>query len=248
MSTSRGQNRKYVLVDTGVILDYYLAELSSSTKTSEIIANIITSIKTKLSDIQILMPNFSMVNTYTELARWRWGKREKILAKDAKPISQRRYQKARNSFEADINIEKIIQPNQVSWNHVRAAEIISVIDHYYQYFRKRENRKLIRYGPLKLEDTLIGGMGISLVKLYGRENVAVVTKDDRVAAILRKAQRVSATALRKLKLPELAASVGLEYGPDIFPQVLHLERISNSRLKRFFGTFPLPVRQTEIEF
>lgn len=243
MSASRWQTRKYLLLDTSVIVDYYLPETSTSTSTPKRIANIIDSIRSKIANIRIFVPNFCIVETYSVFAKWRFG--ERILP-HGKPISKKRYDEVRRMFREDTHNGKIIEQYELSRYHVIAADLISVVDYHYQYFRKRDKSKRIRFGPLKAVDTLIGAMGIWLVKLHGRENVAVVTKDERMAAIIGKAQRVSTTALKKLGLHKLAYSIGLEYGPDIFPQVLHLEDDSDNHLRSFFGKWPLPVRQTEL--
>lgn len=244
MPTSRWQTRKYLLLDTSVIVDYYLPETSTSTSTPKRITNIIDSIRNKIANIRIFVPNFCIVETYSVFAKWRFG--ERILP-HGKPISKKRYDEVRRMFREDTHNGKIIEQYELSRYHVIAADLISVVDYHYQYFRRTKgSSKKSKFTSINVADTLIGAMGIWLVKQHGQGNVAVVTADQRIDAIIGKAQRVSATALKKLRLRELACSIDLEYTPEIFPKVFYLEEASDNELREFFGKWPLPVRQTEL--
>jgi hypothetical protein len=246
MPTSRWQTRKYLLLDTSVIVDYYLPETSTLKKTRLRITTIIDSIRNRMANVQLFVPDFCIVETYNAFTKWRFG--ERILP-HGKPVSKKRYDEARNLFREDTLNGKVIQQYELCRYHVIAADLISAVDYHYQYFRKKGDvAAKLKFTSIKVVDTLIGAMGIWLAKLHGRENVAIVTADNRIEAIIGKAQRVSATAMRHLGLRKIAVCIGLEYSPEIFPEVLHLEEDSDHDLKSFFGKWPLPVRQTEMRF
>lgn len=229
-----------------MIVDYYLPETSSLNKTPKRITTIIDSIRNRITNIQLFVPDFCIVETYNVFTKWRFG--ERILPQ-CKAIPKKRYDEVRKLFHEDTLNGKVIQPYELSRYHLIAADLISAVDYHYQYFRKVGDVSVKKkFTCIKVVDTLLGAMGIWLAKLHGRENVAIVTADNRMEAIIGKAQRVSKTAMQKLGLKKIAANIGLEYSPDIFPQVLHLEEDSNKELKNFFGRWPLPVRQTKIKF
>jgi len=199
-----------------------------------------------MTNIQLFVPDFCIVETYNVFSKWRFG--ERILP-GGKHICKKRYQEVRELFHEDTLNGKVIQQYELSRYPVIAADLISVVVYHSHYFRKKDgaSAKPI-FTSIKVVDTLIGAMGIWLVKLHGRSNVAIVTADNRMEAIIGKAQRVSATAIKKLGLRKIAANIGLEYSAEIFPHVLHLEEDSDNTLKTFFGKWPLPVRQTKIKF
>jgi hypothetical protein len=229
-----------------VIVDYYLPETSSRIKTPKRIATIIDSIRNRITNIQLFVPDFCIVETYNAFTKWRFG--ERILLK-GKAISKKRFDEAKRLFHEDTLNGKVIQPYELSRYHLIAADLISAVDYHYQYFRKvGDVSSKQKFTSIRVADTLLGAMGIWLVKLHGRENVAIVTADNRMEAIIGKAQRVSKTAMRKLGLKKIAANIGLEYSSDIFPQVLHLEEDSTKVLRKFFDKWPLPTRQTKIKF
>jgi hypothetical protein len=196
-----------------------------------------------MSRLQLFIPDFCIIQTYNEFSKWRYGAR--IVGEN---ISKRRYEQVRRLFHEDTLNGKVIQPYDLSRHHVIAADLISAVDYHYQYFRASGEKSGKRFTSIDVIDTLLGAMGIWLVKMHGRENVAVVTADNRMEAIIGKAQRVSKSALKELGLMKNAANIGLEYSPHIFPNVLHLEDDSVRKIKEFFGRWPLPVRQTRLKF
>lgn len=237
-------SRKYLLLDTSVIVDYYLPEASILVRTPKRIAIIIDSIRNRLTNLQLFVPEFCIVETYNAFMKWRFG--ERILGKH---ISKKRFSQARHLFGEDTLNGKVIQQYELSRYHIIATDLISALDYHYQYFRKKgDTTGKKKFSSIKVVDTLIGAMGIWLAKLNGRENVAIVTADNRMEAIIGKAQRVSKSAMEELDLQKIASCIGLEYSADIFPKVLHLEEDSDNDLRKFFGKWPLPVRQTEIKF
>ena len=75
--------------------------------------------------------------------------------------------------------------------------LVAPVDHYYR-FRRGKGRPV---APMGTFDHLILSMGIHLAHIHGRENVAIISADDRLTDILKKCVGgISSATERKLKL------------------------------------------------
>ena len=94
-------------------------------------------------------------------------------------------------------------------------------------------------------DLLVGAMAMHLVRVHGRENVRLLTADRRMDAIFDNAcPKLNRATAEKLGLIKKAKDLGFsEWSPEIYPQVLDLQRCKDADLARFFGEWPLPTRK-----
>jgi hypothetical protein len=91
-------------------------------------------------------------------------------------------------------------------------------------------------------DQLIVAMSIHLAHVHGQSNVALLTTDSRLAALVRKCRKpIRPRTVQKLKLARAQDVAGKTFGPDIFPEAIHLEKCSEATLTRMLGAWPLPV-------
>ena len=85
-------------------------------------------------------------------------------------------------------------------------------------------------------------MGIHLVKIHGRENVVVLSADDRLIDILQKCCTDIPTATKKkLHLDNVEQFTGTDFAPSTFPVGLNLKTAKVSELEDVFGAWPLEV-------
>jgi hypothetical protein len=85
-------------------------------------------------------------------------------------------------------------------------------------------------------------MGISLSRLNGRDAVAVLTSDARMALAAPRAGNLTRTAADRLNLPG-AEDLGYRWRPELYPRVLDLDRAPDRDLRELLGTWPLPTRR-----
>jgi hypothetical protein len=69
---------------------------------------------------------------------------------------------------------------------------------------------------------------------HGRENFTVVTRDQRLADVLYRARSAALSRPIKAHLTDTAASLGLTYGPNLYPEVIDLAHASKAELRARF--------------
>jgi hypothetical protein len=81
-----------------------------------------------------------------------------------------------------------------------------------------------------------------LAHIHGRENVAILSADDRLTDILNKClDGIPAATMRKLKLDTAEAVTGLKFEPETFPRPANLKTATKADLEDLFGAWPPPV-------
>jgi len=226
---------KYLLVDSCVVATYYIPESARHAKLPERARILIESIGRDSSGRRVLLiPNFCIGEVFGVFAKYRFGKWNKQVKKRIDDIQ---YRLVRLRFHNDIHNGMLFQQYELSRYHILAADLISTVDHKYEYYRSRrkKNRKI----PMGTFDHLIIAMGIELVKSRGWENVLLVTADHRLAHITGKATRVKRASAATLGLIRIASDLGLEYGPRIYPRVLNIATAGRARLQECLGEWPI---------
>ena len=71
-------------------------------------------------------------------------------------------------------------------------------------------------------DLLFVAMGVWLQRQHGAENVVLVTGDQRIAAITRRAKSPKLAKPIKRHLRSVARSLGMKYSPAIYPTVVDI--------------------------
>jgi len=114
---------------------------------------------------------------------------------------------------------------------------VAPIDHSYKFSRGEGN-----VAPCGTFDHLIISMGITLAHIHGRDNVCVVSADDRLTDLLSKCSSLHRpTTIKRLKLDIAAGVIGHPFNKDLFPRYLNLKKAKVSELKEIFGNWPLEV-------
>ena len=227
----------YLLLDTNMILGYYLPRSMNHVKARDRIKNIINSVRSGKSDHFFYLPNICIAEAFSNLAKYSFGQNNRHVIKNGGTIDTRVYQSLCNQLQKDIHNGKLFYQLEVSRYHVLAVDLIAPIDHYFKIGR---NQKYVR--PAGTFDQLIVGMSVHLAHIHGQENVALLTTDTRLANLVKKCrQDIPEATKEKLKLHRANDVAGKDFGPDIFPEALHLGNCSNKKLLETFGQWPLPV-------
>ncbi len=83
-------------------------------------------------------------------------------------------------------------------------------------------------------------MGIQLVRIHGQKNVAILSADDRLCAVVDKCRDgIPKATEKKLKLTIAEEVTGRKFGPDTFPRALNLKNATENEMKDVLGAWPL---------
>jgi len=231
-------NPQFLLLDSCVIAAYYIPESASRTAMKKLPQRAKELVQFAKTDgakrRRLLVPNFCIGEVYSTFAKYHYGKWNRQVKK---PVDYVAYWGARIRFKNDLHNGILFQQYELSRYHILACDLISPVDHKYEFYRgKRKQKK-----PMGAFDHLFIAMGIELAKTRGRENVLLVTADRRLGDILDRAKQIKRRSAAKLGLVRIALDLGMEYGPSIYPQVVNLATATNKELKDAFGTWPLTI-------
>ncbi|NQT81560.1 hypothetical protein HQ563_00935 [bacterium] len=247
MITERGAAPEvFALLDASVVAPYYVPESGSGAKSKRVnprITGLMEAVRNGGAPyILLYIPSFCVAEVFGVFDKYRFGSWIPQLKKVVPDgIPQCRYEGARRRFSEDVAHGKLLHAYNLSGCHVRATDLISPVDHYYQHYRERGRRR-VRLSPMGTSDRLIIAMGICLSRIHGRRNLAVVTADDRLAVILERARRMKRNTAERLGIPQAAERLALDYSADLYPRVVNLAKCTNGDLSRVFRLWPLPAR------
>jgi hypothetical protein len=238
MSDSQTQKpgKKYIVLDSCVVAAHYIPESASRyARLAERASLLISAAGGPVrADQRLLIPAFCIPEVFSIFAKYRFGKWNTHVKNNT--IDDLAYWKARLRFRNDIHNGKVIQQIALSRYIILATDLISPIDHHYEYYRSRT--KKIRKVPMGAFDHSLIATGIDLVKCRGHNNVLIATADRRLGHILGRARKVRRNSAAKLGLIRTAKDLGLRWGPDIYPEVVNLATAKDVDLIRAFGEWP----------
>jgi hypothetical protein len=152
-------------------------------------------------------------------------------------IDKRVYQSLVEQFQEDIHNGKFIYHLELNRYHILGINLVAPIDHYYKYYRSKK-----KVCPMGTFDHLIISMGISLSHIHGRDNVCIVSADERLTDILAKCNAISnPSTIVKLKLDIAKEVIGKPFNKELFPKCINLKTARKTELKNIFGCWPLEV-------
>lgn len=234
---------RFVLLDANLVVGYYLPESLSSVSARPLIKNIIDAVKNGgAPEIFLYIPDLCIPEVLAVFARYFFATWDKQVKKNLpKKLRKADYEGILNQFQNDLNNSKLLNVVELNQYHILATHLISSVDANYEYYRNRTNQKVKKNKKMMgaVDHTIIG-MGISLSRIHGRDNFAILTADHRLADILIRATFVPLNTAKKLGLPETANNLGLAYGKDIYPRVINIAKATRKELKEFFRVWPLP--------
>jgi len=227
----------YVLLDTNVTAGYYLPRSLNSTKARERIAMIFDSSRSGESEMFFYLPNFCVAETFSVFMKHSFGSWNSHVMKKG-TIDTRIYNSLVQQFQSDIHNGHFIYHYELSRYHVLGINLVAPVDHYFR-FRRGKKRHVT---PMGTFDHLIVSMGIHLNHIHGKDEVVVLTTDDRVSDILSKCNSgLPAGTVRKLHLDRVEGLTGKRFEPKTFPRCLNLKTATKAELEGVFSEWPLPV-------
>lgn len=241
----------YLLLDANVTAAYYLPRSTKSAKVRERIESIFDSVRSGETNHFFYLPNFCVAEVFSVFMKYSFGRWNQHV-KATGTIDTRHYNRIVEQFQSDIHNGQFICHYELSRYHVLGINLVAPVDHYFQISRARIKRrkgkkiseKRVRPSvvPMGTVDHLIISMGLHLTRIHGRDNVAILSSDDRLTDILAKCKSGIPTAtIRKLKLSEAEALTGISFRPESFPKHANLKDATNKELDALFGVWPLPV-------
>jgi hypothetical protein len=227
----------YLLLDSNITAGYYLPRSLNSKKAKDRIQTIFDSVRSGESDHFFYLPNFCVAEVFSVFMKHTFGTWNSHVKKKG-TIDTRVYGSLVNQFESDIHNGAFIYHYELSRYHILGINLVAPVDHYFRFRRGRSRRVT----PMGTFDHLIISMGIHLAHIHGRENVAILSADDRLTDILSKClDGIPAATMRKLKLDKAEAVTGLKFEPETFPRYANLKTATKADLEDLFGAWPPPV-------
>ena len=220
-----------MLLDANVVAAHYLSK-ASTPKIALRMEKILAASRTRGkagNSLILYVPNFCVAEVFNVFRKYRFGKwSRKVLSNG--PIPQREYQHIYAKFQKDIHNGRLFYHYELSRYHLLNTALVSPIDHHYAYERQGKEKK--NPSPMSTFDLLIIGIAIELVRLHGKENVVLVTADNRIRQIMRRAATIPESVVKELGLHQAARLVGTRFSNSLYPQVLHLGHASTAEFER----------------
>jgi hypothetical protein len=225
---------QYFLLDANVVAGYYLPRSLNSKKARENIRLIFNYVRAKPDDFFLYMPNFCVAEVFSVLMKHSFGTWNQQVREGT--IDTRVYTSLVRQFQKDIHNGRFIYHYELSRYHILGINLVAPIDHYYKISRGKK-----RIVPMGTFDHLIISMGIHLAYIHGRDNVCILSTDDRLTDILMKCKsHIPLSVVEKLKLKIAHKLTGRFFGPKIFPKHLNLKTATKKQFLRLFDEWPLP--------
>lgn len=227
----------YLLLDSNITAGYYLPRSLNSKKAKDRIQTIFDSVRSRESDHFFYLPNFCVAEVFSVFMKHTFGTWNSHVKKKG-TIDTRVYRSLVKQFETDIHNGAFIYHYELSRYHILGINLVAPVDHYFR-FRRGKSRRVT---PMGTFDHLIISMGIHLAHIHGRENVAILSADDRLTDILSKClDGIPAATMRKLKLDTAEAVTGRKFESETFPRYANLKTATTADLEDLFGAWPPPV-------
>jgi hypothetical protein len=208
----------FLLLDSNITAGYYLPRSLNSIKARERIEIIFKSIRSGGSDHFLYIPNFCIAEVFSVFMKHAFGTWNPHVGKK-RTIDKRIYESLVKQFHKDIHNGKFIYHLELNRYHILGINLVAPIDHYYRISR-----------------------GIALSHIHGRDNVCIISSDDRLTAILAKCKAtIPDRTVKRLKLDIAKEVTGKPFSSDLFPRYLNLKTARKVELENIFGIWPLEV-------
>lgn len=230
----------YFLIDANIAAGYYLPRSLSSLNARKRTEIIVDHVRSHRKDHFIYLPNICIAETISVFIKHTFGKWNNHI-KNKGTIDKRVYSSLVSSFQQDIHNAKFIYHYELNRYHILGINLVAPIDHYFQISRKSTKKKE-NTNPMKTFDHLVISMGINLVRIHGKDNVCILTADNRMSKVLDKCKSsIKSETINKLKLDTAEEVCGVPFSKDLFPKHLNLNNCKISELEEVFGKWPIEI-------
>jgi hypothetical protein len=179
-----------------------------------------------------LIPNFCIGETFAVFEKYRWGSSWNPDVGKKTRLTPKQFREARNTFHDAIhNGSKILQI-ELNRYHILCLDLIAPINAAYRMKRDRAVKKNV--SPASTYDLMLIAMGIWLQKQVGAAEFVIATGDERAALIAKRARSVRLGKPMRSHLASVAAEIGIDYGPTVYPTVVDLVHCDKAQLASAF--------------
>ena len=223
--------RHYVLLDASVAAAHYAPKSTTSANLKDRATKLLTGSASGI-EVQFLIPNFCIAEVFAVFEKYRWGRTWNKHVKTGNTLTKKEFTTARKQFaDAIHNAKKILQID-LNRYHILCIDLVSPINNAYRIKRDRSSKKNVY--PASTYDMQIVSMGIWLQHMLGHADFTIVTGDERLAAVVRRAKSVKLGKGIKIHLTGVASKLSLAYSPNLYPTVLNLTQASKADMEEEF--------------
>lgn len=233
----------YILLDACLLAGYY-AEQTLSDKYPQAANRIVTLVESVRKGcsphIRLVTPEVCVAEAQTVLSKHALtGWTNKRKRDNKKAIHGRSYLTLKAAMRADLHGARIIESIPLQRYHVLARHLVMTVDHSLRLLKEGKASPVNALGSM---DQLIAGVSIWLHRFLGEGRLVVVTTDYRLVKVLEKCRTLKETQATRLGLLEAAADIGIEWSPSLYPEPIHLETATETKLRQVVGSWPLPLK------
>ncbi|MEX2274912.1 MAG: hypothetical protein WEA10_05035 [Actinomycetota bacterium] len=229
--------RRFLLLDANAVVDYFLPDPAKQRRADRT-RTIVEAVRNRAVDETVLLvPNVCIPEVFGVFAKHTLGG---SWNPGSMKLDRRRHETVRRNFRKYLRHGTVFHQYELDRYHVLATDLITPVDNWYQIRRGKQARRQTMGGI----DRLVIAMGIVLARLNGHPNVAIITSDLRMVKSVERARRLPPSTAKKLRLPERAEELGYRWRPEVYPNVIDLQRAPNRTLEDFFGRWPIPTRKS----
>jgi hypothetical protein len=226
--------QKHILIDACVAAAAFAPRTTRSAHLVRRASILLQSASTECQP-QFLIPNFCIGETFAVFEKYRWGASWNDHVKKSH-LTPGQFRTARQGFHQAIHNGATLLQIELNRYHVLCFDLISPINAAYRIKRDRKRKnnpaKKRQVTPASAYDLLLVSMGIWLQRQLGPENFVIATGDARLAEVVKRAKSVNLGRPIRQHLRDVANSLGLTYGPAIYPEVVDLVHARVNSLKQ----------------
>ena len=224
-------SRHYVLVDACVAAAHFAPKSTQSAHLKARSAALFTGASPQVN-LRLLIPNFCIAEVFAVFEKYRWGRTWNKQVKPANTLTSAEFAAARTAFRGAIHNGAAIQQIELNRYHILCVDLVAPVNNAYKIRRDRSRKNNVY--PASTFDVQIVAMGIWLKRLFGGDDFTVVTGDERIAEVVRRAGSVKLGKAIRGHLSVVASELGLTYGPALYPEVINLTRCRKQDLDARF--------------
>ena len=234
---SRGHGKEcavkkhHVLIDACVAAAFF-AEKTTRSKKLRTRAMSLFKGGSESFETNLLIPNFCIAEVFSVFEKYRWGRTWNRHVSKANSLTKREFQAARKGFGEAVHNGSRVNQCELNRYHILSVDLISPVNNAYRIKRDRARKQNVV--PAQTYDMLIVAMGIWLQKQLGKPNFTIVTGDDRIAAVVKRARSVTLNKTLRAHLESIASRLGLRYGADLYPEVISFAKATQGQLRERF--------------
>lgn len=224
----------YFLIDSNVAAGYYLPRSLNSEKAKKACKLILNYARAHPEEHFVYIPNFCIAETFSVFMKHCYGHWNRHVRQGT--IDTRVFKSLCDQFRKDIHNGHFLYHYELSRYHILGINLVAPLDHYYKVSKGKK-----RVVPMGTFDHLVISMGIHLAHVHGRDNVCILSCDDRLTKILMKCKtHIPLSVVKELDLQTAHDLTGRRFGPKLFPKHLNLKSATKAEYLRIFRQWPLP--------